>query len=79
LKQHHATRLRFSTTAIVAVVSALLSLFLVIPAAAHAGLKSSDPADGATLTAWPASVTFTFWNPSRKSPQKSRSLGPTVR
>lgn len=76
MKQHHATRLRFSTTAIVAVVSALFSLFLVIPAAAHAGLKSSDPADGATLTAWPASVTFTFLESIQKVAAEVTVTGP---
>lgn len=40
---------------------ALLTLLAVAsPARAHAELESSDPADGATLTAPPASVSFTF-------------------
>jgi methionine-rich copper-binding protein CopC len=44
--------------------AALLSLALLLvgsgPASAHASLVGSDPKDGATLTAAPATITFTF-------------------
>jgi len=43
------------------ILAALAALLLVVsPAAAHSELESSDPADGATLSAPPEAIAFTF-------------------
>jgi methionine-rich copper-binding protein CopC len=47
-------------TVLVAGALALVATILALPASAHAGLVSIDPADGATVTAAPSRVTLTF-------------------
>ena len=44
-------------------VAVLLTMLLAGPAQAHAGLESSDPADGATLQTAPTQVTASFTEP----------------
>jgi hypothetical protein len=44
----------------VVAVLAVVALLVAGPAVAHSELKSSDPADGATLDVAPAAVSFTF-------------------
>ena len=44
-------------------IAAVLTMLLAGPAQAHAGLESSDPADGATLQTAPAQVTASFTEP----------------
>jgi methionine-rich copper-binding protein CopC len=55
-----AARWSVLATVLVAGVLALLATILALPASAHAGLVSIDPADGATVTAAPSRVTLTF-------------------
>ena len=55
-----STRLR---AAVVALAAGLLLTLVAAPASAHDELKSSDPADQATLVAPPSSVVLTFEEP----------------
>ena len=50
-------------TGFAALLGAVFAAVLASPAAAHAGLSSSDPAEGAMLDAAPASVTMSFTEP----------------
>ncbi len=59
------------TRSLSALVSAcLLTLFVVFPAAAHAELEESDPADGATITT-PYTLTATFTEDFSSDPEAS--------
>nr|BEK71456.1 hypothetical protein KPHV_86830 [Kitasatospora purpeofusca] len=49
------------------------------PAAAHTGLNSSDPADAATLAAWPARVRLSFTDPMSQPYSKIAVTGPDGR
>lgn len=51
---------RPTRAALLVVLTLLLTVGLAGPAAAHASLVGSDPADGATLAAAPARITLTF-------------------
>ena len=67
--------LRLSVTALVTVLvtglfAALAVLVTAAPAAAHAELIESDPADGAILPEAPSEVTLTFNEPVRLTAQK---------
>jgi methionine-rich copper-binding protein CopC len=59
-----------------AIVLALLLLAPVGSALAHASLVSSDPADGVTLTASPASITATFAEAFDTGRSSMELLGP---
>ncbi|MBD8506980.1 copper resistance protein CopC [Hoyosella sp. G463] len=58
----HSTRSAFSLRAIVAILAAVLSLGVILPAvaSAHAALVESEPAAGASLDASPGQVRVTF-------------------
>lgn len=53
-------RARAARSAVLAALALLLTALVAGPAAAHNTLRSSDPADGATVPTAPAQVTLTF-------------------
>ncbi len=56
-------RIRAWSALALAVLLGVLGLLVAGPAQAHSDLRSSDPADGATLATAPATVSFTFNEP----------------
>ncbi|MEV5747101.1 copper resistance protein CopC [Actinoallomurus sp. NPDC052308] len=68
-------RLAAATLAVCAAAFTVLVL-AASPAAAHAALVSSTPADGTVLTAAPTEVTLTFGEPVRAAPEGVAVIGP---
>ena len=67
-------RIRAWSALALAVLVGVLGLLVAGPAQAHSDLRSSDPADGATLATAPATVSFTFdENPCSTRATRSRS------
>ncbi len=69
-----STRIRL----IVAGLLGLLSLLVAVPAAAHTGFESSDPADGAVVDAGLESITITFTNTAEPSGEGFVVLDPDL-